>query len=257
MIPRVSAIVLVVVLGIGLLAGAGAADEVLTNDAVIAMIKAGLSEPVVIAKIQSSTKKFDLSTNGLIALKQAGVSNRVLEAMLAPPPGSPAAVAARPPDTAPTLGGVRLRDRDVIYHLLDGKPVELVALAGEIKTEAIPFAGVSSELVLKGRRATVRIVEPQPVFLSAYPATDAVLVRLEPGRRKDDRNLKVAGGGGYWVISVRTGVRDKDRIEVVSERNEHGLYRVTPKEPLSPGEYGFIVFAPGAGAAKVFDFGRD
>ena len=56
---------------------------------------------------------------------------------------------------------------------------------------------------------------------------------------------------------MRTGVREKDRIEVVAERNEHGLYRISPREPLPPGEYGFIVFAAGAGGAKVFDFGRD
>jgi hypothetical protein len=229
-----------------------AAQETLTNESIVAMTKAGLSESVVIAKVQSSmARKFDLSTNGLIALKQAGVSDRVIEAMIAPAPG---AVAARPAE--PPVGGVRLRDRDVIYYVQDGKPVELMPLLGETKTEGMPFGGVSTELVLKGRRASIRVADAQPVFLSAYPPTDAVLVRLEPGSRKDDRNLKVGGGGGYWSFSMRTGVRDKDRVETSAERTEQGLYRVTPREPLGPGEYGFVVFA-GSGTAKVFDFGRD
>ena len=38
-------------------------------------------------------------------------------------------------------------------------------------------------------------------------ATDAILVKLEPGRKKDDRNLKIGGGGGYWTFSMRQGVR--------------------------------------------------
>ncbi len=256
-LPRVFAIVLGLAIVAILLGGTAAADELLTNESVIALIKAGLSESVIVAKISSSTsKKFDLSTAGLIALKQAGASDRVIEAMLAPP-AAPDVTAARPPEGSATVGGVRLRDRDVIYHLKDGRPVELVALLGEVKTEAFPFAGVSSELVLKARRANVRIVETQPVFLSAYPPTDAVLVRLEPGTEKDDRNLKIGGGGGFWAFSMRSGVRQKDRIEVISERNEQGLYRITPRESLPPGEYGFVVFASGAGAAKVFDFGRD
>ncbi|MBI1735186.1 MAG: hypothetical protein HYR51_08435 [Candidatus Rokubacteria bacterium] len=249
----VRALALVTVLLGGVTAGA---QELLTNESVIAMIKAGLSESVVVAKVQSSaSRKFDLTTTGLIALKQAGVSDRVIETMMAAP-AAPGATAARPPDAPAAVGGVKLRDRDVIYYVQDGKPVELAALLGETKTEGMPFGGVSTELVLKGRRANVRIVETQPVFLSAYPATDAVLVRLEPGKKKDDRNLKVGGGGGYWTFSMRSGVRDKDRVETTAERTEQGLYRVTPREPLAAGEYGFIVFA-GSGTAKVFDFGRD
>jgi hypothetical protein len=255
--------VLGLVLVVPLLGGTAAAQDVLSNESVLAMVKAGLSESIIVAKIQSTTapaRRFDLSSTGLIALKKGGASDRVIEAMLAPPGApapAPAAVAARPADTAGTVGGVKLRDRDVIYYLSDGKPVELAALLGEVKTEAVPFGGVTSELTLKGRQATMRIVEAQPVFLSAYPATDAVLVKLEPGSKKDDRNLKIGGGGGFWNFSVSTGVREKDRIEVTAERNEQGLYRISPKKTLPPGEYGFIVFAGSGGAAKVFDFGKD
>ena len=244
-----------VMVAVLLVAVTASAQETLTNDSVIAMLKAGLSESVVIAKVQSSpSRKFDLSTNGLIALKQAGASDKVIEAMMAAP-GAPATAVARPADGGASVGGVKLRDRDVIYYLLDGRPVELTAMLGETKTEAMPFS-VKSELVLKGRRAGVRILEQQPVFLSAYPATDAVLVRLEPGSKKDDRNLKIGSGGGYWSFSHRMGVREKDRVETTVDRTDEGLYRVTPREPLPAGEYGFIIFA-GGGTAKVFDFGRD
>ena len=59
-------------------------SEILTNDDIIKLAKAGISDVVVINKIKSSTCKFDLSTDGLIKLKAAGVSNVILEAMTRP-----------------------------------------------------------------------------------------------------------------------------------------------------------------------------
>jgi hypothetical protein len=236
------------------------AQEVLTNDSVISMVKAGLPTSVIVGKIRSTEKKFDLSTNGLVGLKKAGVPDQVIEAMMGQTPaaGGTAAgttAAARPADTTGTTQ--KLRDRDVIYHVDHDKYIELEPVLGTMKTQAMPFS-VSNELVLKGRRAVYRAKDGQPVFLSAYGPTDAVLVRLEPGKKDDDRNLKLGGGGGYMSFSVKSGVRDKDRIDVVSERNEQGLYRVTPKSALPAGEYGFIVVGgTGTGSAKVFDFGVD
>lgn len=58
-----------------------ASPEVLTNADVIRMVDAKLPESVIIAKIRSSTCKFDMSTDALIKLKQAGVSDAVLQAI--------------------------------------------------------------------------------------------------------------------------------------------------------------------------------
>lgn len=53
-----------------------------TNDEVIQLVKAGLSEQVVIMSIrQAPTKDFDLTTKGLIELKKAGVSDAVILVM--------------------------------------------------------------------------------------------------------------------------------------------------------------------------------
>jgi hypothetical protein len=68
------------------------AQDVLTNDSVISMKKAGLSDSLMLAKIRSSASKFDTSTKGLIALKNAGISDPIIEAMVGHS-GSPAAVA--------------------------------------------------------------------------------------------------------------------------------------------------------------------
>ena len=55
--------------------------ETLTNDDVIAMLNAGLSPTVIVNKIRTSKANFDLSTNQLIRLKQAGLNDDILQAM--------------------------------------------------------------------------------------------------------------------------------------------------------------------------------
>ncbi len=65
--------------------------EILTNDAILTLIKAGLGEDVIIGKIRISPSQFDLSTEALLKLKNDGVSEAILKAMVeasTPPPPS-------------------------------------------------------------------------------------------------------------------------------------------------------------------------
>jgi hypothetical protein len=48
-----------------------AQDEVMTNDEVISLTKAGLSPAIILGKIRSGKSNFDTSTDSLIKLKQA------------------------------------------------------------------------------------------------------------------------------------------------------------------------------------------
>jgi hypothetical protein len=47
------------------------------------MVKAGLDDALIIAKIGSSKCQFDTSTDALIQLKQSGVSGAVLKVVVA------------------------------------------------------------------------------------------------------------------------------------------------------------------------------
>ena len=60
-----------------------AQDEVMTNDEVISLSKAGLSPTIILGKIRSGKSNFDVSTDSLIKLKQAGVSDDIIAAMIA------------------------------------------------------------------------------------------------------------------------------------------------------------------------------
>jgi hypothetical protein len=249
------ALALVAVMALALPAATSVAQEVLTNDSVVQMIKAGLPESVVVSKIRSTPTKFDLKTDSLVNLKKAGVSDKVLEAMMAAP-ASPAAAAPAAAAPAPVTGA--LRTQDAIYQVVGGKTVELFATSANLEVNTAFFQN-KSEVVLEGRKAQYRIADKQPVFLSTYSSTDAPLVKLKPGDKSNDRNLKI-GSGAFMPFggTQKMGVRNEDKIAVTIERDPRGLYRVTPSAPLPPGEYGFILATGfGAGSGKIYDFGVD
>src|SRR4051794_28266130 len=71
--------------------------EVLTNANIIDMTKAGLSSEIILVKIKTSVASFDISTSALIQMKQAGVADDVITAVVdigRSGPGRGAAVAA-------------------------------------------------------------------------------------------------------------------------------------------------------------------
>ena len=55
----------------------------LTNSDVVKMVKAGTPEATIVNAIATRDTQFDLSSTGLQALSQAGVSSKVVRAMLA------------------------------------------------------------------------------------------------------------------------------------------------------------------------------
>jgi hypothetical protein len=90
-----------------LLALAAPAAAKLSRDDVIKMVKAGLPETVVIATIKASDTVFELAAADIIALHKAGVSAKVIEAMVATAKAAkkaaaPAATPTAPTPTAPT-----------------------------------------------------------------------------------------------------------------------------------------------------------
>jgi hypothetical protein len=67
----------------------------LTVDGVISLIQAGISDDLIIAKIQKSSQTFDLSTEDMVRLKKAGASDAVMKAMMSATP-APVAVSVTP-----------------------------------------------------------------------------------------------------------------------------------------------------------------
>ena len=276
-VPRILAVVLAA--SLAALAGpalVAVAQETLTNDSIISMVKGGLSEAVVLARVRSGPANFDTSTNALLALKKAGVSDKIIEAMVsapkaggataAAPPAPPPPAAASPSAPAPSVsaaarssagGAAANLPRDSIFHLNGTKYQELQPQVIEVETNTAFFSS-KSEVVLGGRKAEYRIADKQPQFYSYFGPTEALLVKLKPGDKKDDRNLKMSSGGFHpYGGTTRQGVRSEDRVAVKSEREANGFYRITPASPLPAGEYGFIVLSGASAGGRMFDFGID
>jgi len=93
---------------------AGTAPAPLTNQDVIRLVKAKVSDDLIISKIKQSKTKFDTSVDALVALKQAGVSDNLIAVMMNPPAASPPAAstpaastpaASTPPPARPAAAG--------------------------------------------------------------------------------------------------------------------------------------------------------
>ena len=56
--------------------------NILTNTGVVALVKTGLSEAIILRKIETSRCEFDLSSEALVSLSEAGVGEKVIIAMM-------------------------------------------------------------------------------------------------------------------------------------------------------------------------------
>lgn len=70
------------------------AQQGLNNDAIIRMVNAGLSDDVIITTINASSGSYDTSANGLITLKQAGASDKIIAAIIVKASGTAKSSAA-------------------------------------------------------------------------------------------------------------------------------------------------------------------
>jgi hypothetical protein len=86
---------------------ATAQPTALTNADIIRLVEAKMSDEIILTMIQKSKTKFDLSTDGLVQLRKAGVSNRVIEAMMNPTAAAPNTPPPAPPPAKPAAAEVK------------------------------------------------------------------------------------------------------------------------------------------------------
>ena len=73
--------VLSIVLALAVPIAEAQTGQALTNEDIVKMVKAQLSESIILTTIESSNPGFDVSPEGLIALKNGGVNDRIIEAL--------------------------------------------------------------------------------------------------------------------------------------------------------------------------------
>jgi len=189
-----------------------AQEQPLTNADVVKMVKAGLSEDLIIQRIKTAKTGFDLSTDQILKLKDASVPESIIKAMLAssaepgisatpPTPPPTPAVTPEPIRPAPSQTEIMLwRQR---YDSARSKKNSGWALAGA----GLGTMGGGLALFLM-RYEDVTIVDPYTGFVYTFRVCN-----------KTRRNASVAlyaSGAGLWlwgIIRRNSGASEMHRLE--------------------------------------------
>lgn len=217
------------------------AAQALNNDTVIKMVKAGLSDDVIVATISSSAGSFDTSPNGLIALKQAGVSDKVISVIVAKTaPATASASPSAPPPAALPPGvdqvGAYYKDGAAWQPL----PSEVVIFesGGAVKHFATATL-IKEDLngVVGGTRSRIVVTTPVTIILhvpDGRTAGDYQLIRFRVVA--NNRQFLSAAGG---LAKENTGAL-RDVVDFTSKQIGPNAYQVVLASDLGQGEFGFL-----------------
>ncbi|HEY2294379.1 MAG TPA: hypothetical protein VGM86_27075 [Thermoanaerobaculia bacterium] len=248
----------VLLLSLALLSRPLVAEEILANQDVVKMVLAGLGEEVVIAKVKEAPRTaFHLGVDDLVELRKAGVSERVIAAMLD---------RNRPADQSPQAAmNKALGVSTIDVSLKTGeKTVPLSISRGERSSAGFMFG--NNFMNYPGLHARVRTSEKRPALLvRSDVAPEWVhysLGKLDVDKKNGVRSLKISSTRQDFRAGFKGGMNQAPDPDwtvpfEVTEEGE-GLWRVTPRQALPPGEYGWYVhpFTTLQGGG-LFDFGVD
>ena len=256
-------------------------DEILTNESIIQLIKAGIDEDLIISKIRDSRCNFDLSVQGMVELKEGGVSDRLMHFLMdttkplepkqaaAPAPAviskEPPAAPREPPKTAGTVSPKTDPEYPTevgVYVKADRKWTELQPevvvwqTGGMLKrfaTAGIVQGDVNGKI--KGAHSGNLAAAPLEFLIittEGMTITDYQLIHLR--EQRDAREFRTVTGG----IFSASGGATRDAIPFDGAKIVSRSFLV--KLPgLEAGEYGFLPTsastpASSANVGKMYTF---
>ena len=255
----------------------------LSVEEVVKMTQAGFTDDVIITRIKKNGKAFDLSTEELLDLKNAGVRDGVITYLLDPsqpytppaPPAPPPPVVEKPPEKPPERPAppavppkqypkdpyaAKAPPEPGLYRFVSDAPaaIEMKLLLGSKEGAGLgKLLLKKGELVayMAGAGSATRTKDPTTRFYLRLPEgkgiEEVVLIALE---RKADRREIDMGPGPKQEIKP-AAVRQFDSLEVGPQ-----LFRITPGK-LAKGEYLFFLLGsaepPKGSSGKGYDFGVD
>ena len=241
-----------VLLLVVLTAAIGSAQANLTNDSIIRMVKAGLSEEIVLGAITAQPGAFGTAPDDLIALKGAGVSDKVIAAMLAKGSAAPAASPAKAPQPA-AAGPV---NEVGVYYKKAGSwtdlPPEIVNFktGGVLKT--IGTAGIVKGDIngnVQGERSRTQLTTPVEILVYApegVAITEYQLLRLRTN--KNNREFRTVTGGVFHA----SGGATRDLVPFEGKKIAPRTFEIVLQN-VGSGEFGLL---PPAAADPTGSSGR-
>ncbi len=211
----------------------------LNNDAVIKMVKAGLSDDLVVEAITTQAGSFSTSATDLIALKQAGISDRVLATMLGKASGSAAAPSAAANTLPPGVDeiGVYYKNHTgtwtafapEIVNFKSGGFMKSLATDGIIKPDRNGH--------LPGKTSSTALVKPVEILIYVPDGTAPEEYQLLKMRvNSNNREFRSMTGG---VFHSSTGGQ-RDNIAFTPVKIASRLYTFTLDNTFANAEYGIL-----------------
>ena len=235
------------------------AQTALTNESIIKMVKAGLSDDIVISTINSQPAKYSTGPDDLISLKSAGVSDKVIGAMVAKSSGSPAGATPAAPATAPAAvpAGAGPVNEVGVYYNKGGAWTDLNPEVVNFKTggvlKSIGTAGIVKGDVnghVNGEHSPNQLKSPVDILVytpEGTAITEYQLLRLHDS--KDSREFRTVTGG---VLHVSGGAT-RDLVPFESKKIAPRTYEIVLPPSLGSGEFGLL---PPTGGDSTGSSGR-
>jgi hypothetical protein len=237
------------------------AQQTLTNDAIVKMVKAGLSDDLIVQSINASPGTYSTTTSDLITLKQAGVSDKIVGAMLvkgnAPATAAPATTAANSAVQGVDEVGVYYKDRS-------GKWVAMAPEIVNYKSGGALKSFASNGIVkgdknghIAGETASLEVAKPVDFLFYVSEGTspeEYLLLKLRPSNGKS-REFRSETGG---VIHNSTGAT-RDSMPFTPTKVATRMYQITLPADATKGEYGIlppgsITSANAGSGGKIYTF---
>ena len=238
------------------------AQETLNNDSVGKMVKAGLGESLIVSMIQNQPGKYTLTPDAMVKLKQQGVPDKVLAAMIAKG-GSSAPSSSEPASAEPAAGSDVPQSLEIgVYYKKAGKWEEMLPDVVNWKTggvmKSIATAGVVKGDVnghIEGPHSRNSVATPVEVLIyspEGVAITEYQLLRLRDN--KGSREFRTVTGGVMHV----SGGATRDLVPFEGKKIANRTYKVVLPN-LGSGEYGFlppgaVTSASSASLGKMYSF---
>jgi hypothetical protein len=224
------------------------------NSSVMKMTKAGLGDDLIIQTINTQPGRYTTDADALIVLKDAGVSDRVITAMINKGRRQITNVTETPVDFSPVNEiGVYYKDHTgkwiaidpEIVHIKSGGWLKSTATHGIIKEDRNGHLnGRESKLALQCP-IDILIYVPEGVTAAEY---DFLRFRIN----SDNREFRVLTGGVFHS----TGGADRDEVKFNPLKTAPHTYQFTVEKSTGGGEYGIL--PPGTGnitnGGKIYTF---
>ncbi len=225
-------------------AGLTAAQEILNDYEIVKMVKSGLGEGLIVSMVQNQPGKYSLTPEDLVKLKQVGVSEKILTAMVSKGAGDAAAASGT---AAPADGDIPQGIDIGVFYKKAGKWEEMLPEVVNWKTGGVLKSIASAGIVkgdinghIAGDHSRNSAASPLEVLIYApegVAITEYQLVHLH--EEKDSREFRTVTGGVMHV----SGGATRDVVPFEGKKIASRMYRVL-LPTLGAGDYGFL--PPGA-----------